>query len=97
MAELVFLPLTILVYKWKNYDLYDWLFTVFYVIYAFTFVMRDELPLNARIGSFYLGIPALSYCAFVFSEFQLHYSVYTIKVMSALGLSAALISLLIIF
>ncbi|EJH67839.1 putative membrane protein [Vibrio cholerae HE-45] len=44
-----------------------------------------------------MGIPALSYCAFVFSEFQLHYSVYTIKVMSALGLSAALISLLIIF
>lgn len=97
MAELVFLPLTILVYKWKNYDLYDWLFTVFYVIYAFTFVMTDELPLNARIGSFYLGIPALSYCAFVFSEFQSHYSIYTIKMMSALGLSTALISLLIIF
>lgn len=97
MAELVFLPLTILVYKWKNYDLYDWLFTVFYVIYAFTFVMTDELPLNARIGSFYLGIPALSYCAFVFSKFQSHYSIYTIKVMSALGLSTALISLLIIF
>ncbi|ENM3860955.1 hypothetical protein ACPFTZ_001899 [Vibrio cholerae] len=97
MTELVFLPLIILVFNWKNYDLYNWLFTVFYVIYAFTFLMTDEIPLNARIGSFYLGIPALSYCVFVLSEFQSHYSVYTIKLMSALGLSAALISLLIIF
>ncbi|RBO14613.1 hypothetical protein DSL61_16370 [Vibrio cholerae] len=97
MTELVFLPLIILVFNWKNYDLYDWLFTVFYVIYAFTFVMTDEIPLNTRIGSFYLGIPALSYCVFVLSEFQSNYSVYTIKLMSALGLSAALISLLIIF
>lgn len=97
MTELVFLPLIILVFNWKNYDLYDWLFTVFYVIYTFTFLMTDEIPLNARIGSFYLGIPALSYCVFVLSEFQSNYSVYTIKLMSALGLSAALISLLIIF
>ncbi|WP_160174786.1 hypothetical protein [Vibrio fluvialis] len=55
------------------------------------------MPLNSRIGSFYLGIPAFSYAAFIFAELQDSVHENVVKVLSALGLSAALIALLVIF
>lgn len=97
MTGIVFLPLLILVFKWKTFSKYDWVFTLYYILYALTLVTTKDIPLNSRIGSFYLGVPAFSYAAFIFAELQDSVHENVVKVLSALGLSAALIALLVIF
>ena len=94
--ELVILPLLILPFRWKNYDLYDWAFTVFYVSYA-CFLVTADLPQNTRLSDFYLGIPAFSYVAFIFSDWQTHYPEQFVRVLGGVGVSIAYISLLVFF
>ncbi len=97
MTGLVFFPLLILVFKWRTYSKYDWAFTLYYLLYALILVLAKDIPLNSRIGLFYLCVPALSYVVFMFPELQGSLSETAIKIWSALGLFSALIALLVIF
>ncbi len=97
MMELVFLPLSILVFKWRTCSKYDWVFTLYYLTYSLILVVAKEIALNSRVGLFYLGVPAFSYVAFMLPELQNAMSENVVKVWSALGLSVAIIALLIIF
>lgn len=92
MMELVFLPLLILVFKWRTFSKYDWAFTFYYLLYAMTLVTTKDMPLHSRIGSFYLGVPA-----FIFSELQDSMNENVVRVLSALGLSSALVAILVVF
>lgn len=97
MMESVFLPLLILVFKWRTFSKYDWAFTFYYLLYAMTLVTTKDMPLYSRIGSFYLGVPAFCYTAFIFSELQDSMNENVVRVLSALGLSSALVAILFIF
>lgn len=93
----VWLPLVILAFKWKEYNKYDWCFTFLYILYAWLLVIEVDIPLSSRIGSFYLGVPALSYVAFIFPALQHALNEKVVRILSALGLTSALIALLVIF
>lgn len=95
--ELVFLPLLIVLFQWRNFARPEWGFTAFYLVYAVLLITNSEIPTNSRISSFYLGIPAAAYVTFIFPELYTRYPESAMRVLSVVGLSVALIALLVIF
>ncbi|MGS0681152.1 hypothetical protein ACVBIO_19190 [Shewanella sp. 0m-8] len=94
--ELIFLPLLIVLVKYKHYARAEWLFTLFFLVYALALTTLT-LPPNSRLGSFYIGIPSISYLFYIYPDIQTQYPTSVIRVLSTLGVCTAFIALLVFF
>ncbi|SHG15586.1 hypothetical protein SAMN02745781_04105 [Vibrio gazogenes DSM 21264] len=90
----VFLPLMIVPFRWKSFDISQWRFTVYYLLYAISFMQFYHAPLSPYLGSFYLGIPAICYVSFLFPNLQNYYPESAVRMLSIMGLSMAFAALL---
>ncbi|SIO93331.1 hypothetical protein VSP9026_00990 [Vibrio spartinae] len=90
----VFLPLIIVPFRWKSFDLSQWRFTAYYLLYAITLAQFYPLPVSSDLASFYLGIPAICYISFLFPNLQNYYPESAVRMISIIGLSGTFITLL---
>ncbi len=93
----IFLPLVMVFFKWREFSRFDWFFTVSFVAYSVDLTFLSELPLNSYLGSFYVGIPSISYFLFLFPNIQTHYPDDVVKVMSLVGFLISFVCLLLFF
>lgn len=97
LIYLVFLPLALTLLSWQRHRYYDWLFIVYYFIYAVSLVTSNDIGHSSRLGAFYLGVPAVCYVLFLFPELVDNGEEKTIKIMCLLGISIAFGTMLFIF
>lgn len=97
LLSMIFLPLTIIPFKWREFENSDWCFNVFYLMYSLALITTSDLPQYHRITSFYIGIPMIAYIAYLFPEWQDHYPDKVIKIISFTGLTVTFIALIAIF
>lgn len=90
----VFLPLMIVLFRWKSFDISQWRFTAYYVLYAIMLTYFYHRPLSPDLGSFYLGIPAICYVSFLFPNLQNYYPESAVRMLSIMGLSVTFVTLL---
>lgn len=95
--ELVFLPLGVVLFQWKHFTLYEWIVTVLYFIYSITINWYVDIPLNSRLGSFYVGIPIASYLLCLFPHYIDKYPSSVIRGMGLSGIIVAFAAALLIF
>ncbi|GIU16850.1 MULTISPECIES: hypothetical protein [unclassified Shewanella] len=94
--ELIFLPLLIVPFKYKQFGRSEWYFTLFFLAYAVTLTTLT-LPLNSRLGSFYIGIPSFSYFFYMYPEIQTQYSSTVLRSLSFFGVVSAFVALVVFF
>ncbi len=64
--ELIFAPFLIVVLFWKEKTREELFVTLLFLVYAISLFLFVDLPTNSRIGSLFIGIPSVSYLAFMF-------------------------------
>ncbi|GIU13374.1 hypothetical protein [Shewanella sp. MBTL60-007] len=93
---LIFLPLILVLFKYREFGRSEWLFSGFFLVYGLA-LMGAEVPPSSRIGGLYLGVPSISYFFYLFPEVQTQYSSSVIRSLSLLGVVIAFIALLLFF
>ncbi|SMS00094.1 hypothetical protein VIM7927_01335 [Vibrio mangrovi] len=91
----VFLPLMIVLFQWKSFEIRQWQFTAYYLLYAIVLTTLYQQPISPYLGSFYLGIPAMSYISFLFPGLQSYYPESAVRMVSVAGLSITFLVLII--
>ncbi|MBL4913410.1 hypothetical protein L2719_01805 [Shewanella schlegeliana] len=93
---LIFLPLLLVLFKYRDFERLEWLFTGLFLAYGVA-LMGAEVPPSSRLGGLYLAVPSISYFFYLFPEIQTQYSISVIRVLSMLGVCTAFIALIVFF
>ena len=81
--ELIFAPFLIVVLFWKKKTREELFITLLFLVYAISLFLFVDLPTNSRIGSLFVGIPSVSYLAFMF-PFLIQYEEKVVKATSVI-------------
>jgi hypothetical protein len=70
--ELIFAPFLIVFLFWKQIESDGILISIVFFLYAIGLFFFVDLPTNSRIGSLFIGLPSISYLAFIFPSLIPH-------------------------
>lgn len=93
---LIFLPLLLVLFKYREFGRFEWLFSGLFLAYGLTLIGAD-VPPSSRLGGLYLAVPSISYFFYLFPEVQTQYSAPVVRSLSLLGVGSAFIALLFFF
>lgn len=93
---LIFLPLLLVLFKYREFGRFEWLFSGLFLAYGVTLIGAD-VPPNSRLGGLYLAVPSIAYFFYLFPEIQTQYPSSVIRCLSLLGVVTAVIALLLFF
>ncbi|MCG9730482.1 hypothetical protein L1D44_11560 [Shewanella sp. Isolate13] len=93
---LIFLPLLLVLFKYRELGRFEWLFSGLFLVYGLA-LMGAQVPLSSRLGGLYLAVPSISYFFYLFPEVQTQYSMAVLRSLSFLGVVTAFVALILFF